>query len=48
MASPQQNRYNSRIMTGPELLEMLQDPEVRQGVKAALGLPSNSVAESLR
>jgi hypothetical protein len=35
-------------MTGRELLELLQDPELCQGVRAALGLPSGSVAESLR
>jgi outer membrane murein-binding lipoprotein Lpp len=48
VARPEKRQYNPSSMTGPELLQLLQDPELRQGVKAALGLPTDSVAESLR
>jgi chromosome segregation ATPase len=48
VARPEERQYNPSSMTGPELLQLLQDPELRQSVRAALGLPTDSVAESLR
>ena len=34
-------------MTGPERLPLLQDPELCRSVRAALGLPTDSVDEQL-
>jgi hypothetical protein len=48
VARPEQRQYNPSSMTGPQLLRLLQDPELCQSVRTALGLPTDSVAEQLR